>query len=79
MANNQGSNPMPATTQAAAQKRPIVYWGMHTVALHYMAQGDRVTKSNLMLELPRSDENTALLVAMSNAGRAVLGFQAQAI
>ncbi len=59
------------------RNRPIIYWGMGTVALHYCAQGDRISKRTLMLELPRTPENEALLLAMGNAGRTELGFERQ--
>lgn len=57
--------------------RPIVYWSCDKVALHYMAQGDRTSKVNCMLEMPLTPENTHLLVTMCNAGRAALGFPPQ--
>jgi hypothetical protein len=64
-------------THAHAIKRPTVYWGMNTVALHYLSQGDRISKKTLMLELARSPENERLLVAMGNAGRSFLGLKGQ--
>lgn len=64
-------------TEADKPTRPCVYWGMSMVALHFLAHGERVSKKNLMLELPRTAENERLLVAMGNAGRAALGIPAQ--
>ena len=58
-------------------KRPIVYWSMKTVALHYCEQGDRIGKKTLMLELPRTLDNERLMVAMGNAGRKELGLVEQ--
>lgn len=58
-------------------QRPVVYWTLSTVALHYLRRGEGVTKKNLMLELPRTSDNERMLVAMSEAGREFLGFQPQ--
>src|ERR1700735_4482694 len=64
-------------TMTEKTNRPIVYWGMTSVALHYMAHGERISKKALMLELPRTPENERLLLSMCNAGRESLGLLRQ--